>query len=195
MIGDVTGGFATRLSALVAGVMLLGAVGCTGDTDAPGSTSPGAIGQPAATRTVGPDVIDFTGLRGIRFGDGLAQLSAQGVVSTAEPYCGSGYSFTGIDAASPVFDQDRLVLVWADPPLHTPEDVSVGSPVDQARRAYPDALELTPPAGSTTYPGLLIAGGGDRAYLLLHDGRTVQKLVAGLERYVRLLYDTGFGSC
>lgn len=191
----MVGRLSSRLAALVAGLVLLAASGCTGDADGPQrAPAGGTTSTPPATRTAGPDVVDFVGLREIRFGESLADLSARGVITTAKPYCGSGYSFAGIDAASPVLDRGQLVLIWAYPPLHTPENVLVGTPVEQAKTAYPAAVELNPPAGSTTYPGLLVIG-GDRAYLLLHDGRTVQKLVVGFERYARLLYDTGFGTC
>lgn len=146
-----------------------------------------------AVRTTDPEVIDFSGLGDIRFGASMRALEAVGVVSTSEPACGP--TFTGTDAATPVFDQDRLVLIWAYAPIHTPEGIMTGSSVDQARRVYPSAVPLTPPAGTSTFPGLLITGQGDRAYLLLHDQGQVQKLIVGLENYARLLYQTGFGSC
>jgi hypothetical protein len=36
---------------------------------------------------------------------------------------------------------------------------------------------------------------GDRGYLFLHDGTTVQKAVAGYGEYLTRLFNTGFGSC
>jgi hypothetical protein len=179
-----------RLVAVAAGfVALLAAGGCTGEAGA-------RRGQPTSAPATGAadrDVIDFTGLRGIRFGSSLRELSATGRVATEGNGCLP--SFVGNEAAHPVFDGDRLVLIWAHPPLRTPEGVMVGSSVDVAKRAYPAAMALTPPVGSTTFPGLLVTGGGDRAYLLLHDQGQVQKLIVGYERYARLLFDTGFGTC
>jgi hypothetical protein len=146
-----------------------------------------------AVSTPDPEVIDFSGLGDIRFGASMSALVASGVVSTSEPACGP--TFTGTEAATPVFDHDRLVLIWAHAPIHTPEGIMAGSSVDEARRAYPSAVALTPPAGTYTFPGLLVTSQPDRAYLLLHDQGQVQKLIVGLERYARLLYETGFGSC
>jgi len=197
-----------RLVAVVAGlVAVLTAAGCAGDTgpsggqpsgggQASGSGQPSGRGLPTsapATRTADMNVIDFAGVRGIAFGASLRELGAAGTVVTDTQACGP--AFTAIETASPVFDADRLVLIWADPPLRTPEGVMVGTSVEEAKRAYPSAIELTPAAGSTTYPGLLVTGGGDRAYLLLYAEGQVQKLIVGLERYARLLFDTGFGTC
>jgi hypothetical protein len=36
---------------------------------------------------------------------------------------------------------------------------------------------------------------GDRAFLFLHDGQTVQKEIAGYADYVRRLYAEDFGVC
>ncbi len=178
-------------------VAIVTASGCTGDasTPAPGPTSAAATAPATATATrpADPDVIDFVGLRDILIGASMRELTASGVVATANPGCGP--SFTALPYASPVFDGDELVLIWAYPPLRTPEGVMVGTSVDEARRAYPAAVELSRPAGSTQYPGLLVAGGDDRAYLLLYDAGEVQKLVVGMERYARLLFDAGFGTC
>jgi len=172
-------------------VAIVTASGCTGDL---GTPAPGPTSAPAtAIRRADPDVIDFVGLRDILIGASMRELTASGAVATANPGCGP--SFTAVPYASPVFDGDDLVLIWAYPPLHTPEGVTVGTSVDEARRAYPAAVELNRPPGSTQYPGLLVTGGGDRAYLLLYDAGEVQKLVVGIERYARLLFDSGFGTC
>jgi hypothetical protein len=165
-------------------LVLVLAVGCTRDA------------QPAPTVSVSasPDpTIDFIGLPSAPIGTPLTQLTEAGVVSTAQPGCGA--SFPAIPYATPVFAEDQLVLIWANPPLHTPENVMVGTPIEQARNRYPGAVVLTPTAGSHSYAGLLVSGPDGLAYLLLHDGTTVQKLLVGLERYARLLFDSGFGSC
>jgi hypothetical protein len=132
------------------------------------------------------------GLRGIEIGATKADLVAAGLVSEEGP-CGP--VFPDIPYASPVFDGDTLVLVWAHAPLRTPERISVGSTLAEARTAYPAAQELARPAGATEYPGLLVTGEPERAMLLLHDGVSVQKVIVGFESYARRLFDTGFGSC
>jgi hypothetical protein len=139
-----------------------------------------------------PDnVIDFIGLPNAVIGTAMDELTASGVVSTTAPGCGP--TFTSMPNATPVFGEGTLVLIWANPPLHTPENVAVGTPVQTARNAYPGAVEL--PAASGKFAGLLVTGPDDLAYLFLHDGTAVQKVIVGVERFARLLFDTGFGSC
>ncbi len=184
-------------SCRVVGLALLlglasGLSGCTGDAGGAKTTS-SPVTPSAAARD--PDVIDFGGLRDIRFGASLRALSAGGIVAVDGSACGP--SFTGIPEASPVFDGDELVLIWANPPLRTPEGIMVGSSIEEARRAYPSGIELTPPDGSTTFPGLLVTGGDDQAYLLLYDSERgrVEKLIVGYERYAGMLFFNGFGTC
>jgi hypothetical protein len=148
---------------------------------------------PVPTGSSPENVIDFVGLPQLTIGSPLSELTAAGLVATAGAACGP--NFPSQTAASPVFADGALVLIWAYPPLHTPEDVMVGTPVDRARNVYPGAEELTPPAGSHQYRGLLVLGPDDLVYLLLHDGSQVQKLIVGVQRYARLLVDTGFGAC
>ena len=156
---------------------------------------PAACGRdaPSPATTPDPNVVEFTGVRDLRLGASLRDLAAAGRVLTPEAACGPVVS--GLPAASPVFDGDALVLIWAEPPLHTPAGVMVGSTVAAARQAYPEAEALVPPAGSTTFPGLLVRDGSGHALLMLHDGDRVQKLIVGLESYARRLYTTGYGSC
>ena len=156
---------------------------------------PAACGRtaPNPATTPDPDVVEFTGVRDLRLGASLRQLAAAGRVHTPESACGPVVS--GLPEVSPVFDGDALVLIWAEPPLHTPAGIMVGTPVAAARQVYPGAEALEPPAGSTTFPGLLVRDGAGRAYLMLHDGDRVQKLIVGLESYARRLFATGYGSC
>jgi hypothetical protein len=177
---------------LVAGVAVLVTGACTAETSA-GATPTSRTSDPVG-RISDPDLIDFTGLRDLRIGASQADLLAAGIVTKVETAC-RAVEYPARRQVSPVFDGDELVLIWADPPLRTPENVTVGTPLDAARNAYPQAAELTPPAGSTTYPGLLVRGPEGAAYLLLHDGEKVQKLIVGTERHLRLLFDTGFGTC
>jgi hypothetical protein len=96
--------------------------------------------------------------------------------------------------AGPVFVAGRLALVWADPPLRTPEGIAVGSPVADARRVYPAASNLAPPAGSYRFSGLLTTQ-RDRAYLFLHDGRAVQKVIVGYATHARRVFVEGYTGC
>lgn len=140
----------------------------------------------------GSAVVTYDGVRELRFGDTERDLTDRGVVIRDAPDCGPQVvASTGI---GPVFIDGRLALVWADPPLHTPEGISVGDSLAATRAAYPGATELTAPRGSHRFDGLLAAH-GDRAYLFLHDGRTVQKLIAGYERHARALFRQGFAGC
>ena len=185
-------------SCRVVGLVLLlglgyGLSGCAGD--AGGAEPASSPGTPSAAASRDPDVIDFGGLRDIRLGASLRALSAAGIVAVDGSACGP--SFTGIPEASPVFDGDELVLIWAHPPLRTPEGIMVGSTIEEARRAFPSGIELTPPDGSTTFPGLLVTGGDDQAYLLLYDAERgrIEKLIVGYERYAGMLFFNGFGTC
>jgi hypothetical protein len=176
------------ITLVVMSLAALLASGCAGDS------APAAVTPTALPATEDPNVIDFLGLREVAVGSSLADLTAAGAVAKDSTSC-RGMRFTAVPYASPVFDGDKLVLIWANPPLHTPEGVTVGTSLDEARRVFPSAVELTPPPGSAQFPGLLISGGEDHAYLLLHHDGQVQKLIVGLERHARLLFDTGFGTC
>jgi hypothetical protein len=181
----MTGRGIVRLAAALA-IALLGLSGCTAATGGPASSL-------SATGTTPTNVIDFAGLPGIAIGASRAELTKAGAITTAGPGCGP--SFASLPNASPVFDADRLVLIWAYQPLHTPEGVSVGSSIEAARKAYPSAVDLSAPAGSHRYPGLLVTGPDDLTYLMLYDSSQVQKLVVGMQKYARMLVDTGFGAC
>ncbi|MFY1674648.1 hypothetical protein ACN27G_32700 [Plantactinospora sp. WMMB334] len=149
--------------------------------------------EPAAKPAYGPDVLHLKGVRDIEFGDTEQDLLRRGRLDAGSaPACGP--SLTGPSTVSPVFADDRLVLLWASPPVRTPEGVTAGTPVDQAEAAYPAATRLTAPPGTYRYDGLL-ARQGDRAYLFLHDGRTVRKTIAGYADYAQRLFDEGFGTC
>jgi hypothetical protein len=140
----------------------------------------------------GPDVIHLDGLRDLEFGDSERQLTRDGVLAPQTAPCGP--RLTGMSTVSPVFAEDRLVLLWADQPMQTPEGITIGTPIATARETYPDAKRLTAPRGSYRFDGLL-ATEGDRAYLFLHDGRTVRKTIAGYADYARRLFEDGFGAC
>jgi hypothetical protein len=128
----------------------------------------------------------------MRFGDTERALTERGVVVRDVPQCGP--RMVRPSGASPIFVDGKLALVWADPPLRTPEGVSVGDAVTKARTAYPAAKPLSAPAGSYRFNGLLAAS-GDRAYLFLHDGRTIQKLIAGYADQAQTLFEQGYAGC
>jgi len=178
-----------QVTALTAALLVVaGLAGCASLT----TESRRAPSTQSATASYGPNVVHFDGLRDIQFGRSLADLTSQGIVRVSEQACGP--RLANIPEAGPVFAEGKLVLLWFQPPFATPEGVQVGTPVSDVRARYGNAVDLTPPAGSYTFPGLLVTS-GDRAYLFLHDGQTVQKAIAGYEKYVRQLFETGFGSC
>ncbi|SDY14055.1 hypothetical protein SAMN05444365_101808 [Micromonospora pattaloongensis] len=144
------------------------------------------------TPTLGPNVVHFGGVRDIRFGETTGQLTERGALDAEAHGCGP--AFANLPAVSPVFADDRLVLVWMDPPQQTPEGVTVGTPVTKVRTLYSKIEELQAPPKTYRYDGMLVAE-GDRAYLFLHDGNKVRKAIIGYAEYVRRLFDDGFGSC
>ena len=78
--------------------------------------------------------------------------------------------------------------------MTTPEGIGAGTPVSEVRAATPGAAALPAPPGSHRFAGLL-ARDGDRAYLFLHDGVTVRKIIAGTRTGARRLFDEGYGPC
>ncbi|MEO3742239.1 hypothetical protein [Plantactinospora sp. B5E13] len=149
--------------------------------------------NPATTPGYGPDVLHLQGVHNVEFGDSEQELISRGVLDPAQDLgCGPGLTSPG--TVSPIFADHRLVLLWASPPVRTPEGITAGTPVEQVRHAHPEATALTAPPGTHRYDGLL-AEQGDRAYLFLHDGRTVRKTIAGYADYARRVFDEGFGTC
>lgn len=173
--------------ALVVIAATIGLSGCTGATP----SEPARAAQSAPSPTQG-EVVSYEGLADIRFGDARAELAHRHGMTQGPGDCAP--RLPDRPDASPVFDDGELVLLWADPPLHTPEGVMVGDPVAEVHSAYPDAEALTAPSGTYQHDGLL-ATQQDRAYLFLHDGEQVQKVVAGYAEHARLLFHEGFGTC
>ncbi|MGC4804218.1 hypothetical protein [Micromonospora sp. DT233] len=162
-----------------------------GPVDAGGGSRPPdrpGTGRPAGTG----EVIDLRGLRNVEFGDTEAELTRRGILRSEVNACGP--TLTGHETASPVFVDDRLVLLWLDDPARTPEGVTVGTPVEQVRSRYRQVSPLHAPRGTYRLDGLL-ARRGDRAYLFLHDGRTVRRIIAGYADWARRLFATGHGPC
>jgi hypothetical protein len=148
-------------------------------------------GGPSASAATDPTVINFVGTDGVRWGQTLAELRDTGVMAPSPDGCGP--RFVGIEGAGPVFENDRLVLIWAYPPLHTPEDVMVGTPMPAVRVAYPRAMAL--PSTPGLFDAQLVANGLGQAYLILHDDANVQKLIVGLESAARRLYASRLDTC
>ncbi|MFG1950712.1 hypothetical protein [Micromonospora sp. NPDC048830] len=143
-------------------------------------------------RPAGNDVVvDLNGLPDVEFGDTEEDLTRRGLLQAGVDACGR--TLAG-HAASPVFVDDRLVLLWVDDPFRTPEGISVGASVEEVRARYRTLHPLRAPQGTHRFDGLL-ARSGDRAYLFLHDGRTVRKIVAGYADWARRLFDEGHGPC
>jgi hypothetical protein len=145
----------------------------------------------ATPTTADATVINFTGTDSVRWGETLEQLRDAGQMAPSPDGCGP--RFLDIEGAGPVFEDDRLVLIWAYPPLHTPENVMVGTPIPTVRVAYPRAVAL--PSAPGLFDAMLVANGLGQAYLILHDGTIVQKLIVGLESAARRLYASRLDTC
>ncbi len=164
------------------------------------AASPSLAGKAATTvtpapraTTTDPNVISFNGLGGIRIGQSIDQLTAAGKLKKTTHGCAR--QLVGITHAEPIFDHDTLAFIWAFPPLHTPEGIMVGSTKIALDEAYPNAERLSPPSGSPTFAGSLVRHPNGVAYLVLHDGQTVQKLIVGNEDAVRTLYTQRLDTC
>ncbi|MFC5925220.1 hypothetical protein [Micromonospora vulcania] len=155
-----------------------------------GSPPPGPIPENRPAGNV--EIIDLNGLRNIEFGDTEDELTRRGILRTDLDACGP--ILAGHDMVSPVFAEEKLVLLWVGDPMRTPEGITTGSPVDQVWERYPSVTRLRAPQGTYRLDGLL-ARHGDRAYLFLHDGHTVRKTIAGYADWARRLFDEGAGPC
>ncbi|MGC5022733.1 hypothetical protein [Micromonospora sp. DT47] len=148
--------------------------------------------MPPARPVGDAEVVGLDGLGGIEFGDTEQELARRGVLRAEVDACGP--TLAGHEEVSPIFVDDRLVLLWLDDPMSTPEGITVGTPVSEVRVRYPTASRLHAPQGTYRFDGLL-ARDGDRAYLFLHDGVAVRKIIAGYADWARRLFDEGHGPC
>ncbi|TDC72421.1 hypothetical protein E1193_27780 [Micromonospora sp. KC606] len=147
-----------------------------------------AVREPAGAATV----VDLDGLPEVDFGDTEGELTRRGVLRRDVDACGQ--TLAGHETISPVFAEDRLVLLWAGDPARTPEGVAAGTTLAEVRHRYPQARHLDAPPGRHRFDGLL-ARDGDRAYLFLHDGRTVRKVIAGYADWAQRAFEEGHGPC
>ncbi|MFY1596979.1 hypothetical protein [Micromonospora sp. WMMD737] len=138
------------------------------------------------------EVVDLNGLRDIEFGDTEDELTRRGILRSDVDACGP--ALAGYDTTSPIFVDDRLVLLWLGEATRTPQGVTAGMPVEEVRSRYPSLRELDAPQGTYRLDGLL-ARQGDRAYLFLHDGRAVKKIIAGYADWAQRLFDEGHSPC
>src|SRR4029079_2346662 len=124
-------------------VMLLGGA-CAQATRSP--AVPEQAPAVSATPVVqGPDIVHLQRVRDVRFGAKRADLEPR--LDKARTGCST--QVTGMPQGNLVFAaDDRLVMMWFDAPLRTPEGGHTASTVQEARAAYPKAEVLTAPAGS-----------------------------------------------
>ncbi|WP_328349002.1 hypothetical protein [Micromonospora sp. NBC_00421] len=147
----------------------------------------------APARPIGASqVVGLHGLAGAEFGVSEAELTRRGMLRADADTCGT--TLAGHGTASPIFVDDRLVLLWLDDPMSTPEGITVGTPVGEVLRRYPSAVRLHAPQRTYRFDGLL-ARDGDRGYLFLHDGTAVREIIAGYADWARRLFDEGYGPC
>src|SRR4051812_13616750 len=86
------------------------------------------------------EIIDLNGLRNIEFGDTEEELTRRGILLTNLDACGP--MLAGHDTVSPVFVEDKLVLLWVGDPMRTREGITAGSPIDQVWARYPLVTRL-----------------------------------------------------
>ncbi|MEV4842184.1 hypothetical protein AB0K20_02985 [Micromonospora matsumotoense] len=137
-------------------------------------------------------VVGLHGLAGAEFGASETELTRRGVLRADADTC--GMTLAGHGTASPIFVDDRLVLLWLDDPMSTPEGITVGTPVAEVLTRYPSAVRLRAPPRTYRFDGLL-ARDGDRGYLFLHDGTAVREIIAGYADWARRLFDEGHSPC
>jgi hypothetical protein len=136
-------------------------------------------------------VVHATGYNGFGFGASRAELDT----FINHDLQGCNFQLAGRPEGSLVFDlDDRLVLLWFDAPLRTPDGINTGDGLAELQAAYPQAVALAAPEGSHRFDGLLVRE-GEHGYLFLHDGKTVRKAIAGYVEHLQRLFDSGFGVC
>jgi hypothetical protein len=180
-----------RIHAAVACLILVALAGCQG---ASGGHS-GAKAAAPAPASYAANVVHPLGIGQIRFGDSRKTLLSRKLIKPGEQGCDAGPVYDiprYANAADLVFNaQDQLAFIWVfTPDVKTPENLSVDSPVDAVRKAYPNAEAL--PANRNSFPGLLVKG-ERTAYLFLYEPttKTVVKLLAGYTDILRQGHTAG----
>jgi hypothetical protein len=147
-------------------------------------------GDTPTTRTPA-GVVNFSGVDDVHFGATSRELTRDHGLTRRPQDCAPILPKQSL--VSPVLVDDKLVLLWVNPPLHTPEGITVGSPVSQVRAAYPQAQQLPAPA-LDQYPALMVTS-SDRAYLFLYSDNAVRKLLVGYRKDAEQLYRSGGDTC
>ncbi|HZM83054.1 MAG TPA: hypothetical protein VFC19_45655 [Candidatus Limnocylindrales bacterium] len=136
-------------------------------------------------------VVNLTGIGEIKFGLKRADLARY--LNTDLPGCNT--QLRSYPQGSLVFTQDdQLVLMWFNAPLRTAEGIATGTTLDAVKAAYPKATDVKAPQGSHRFDGVMVSE-GEYGYLFLHNGKTVQKAIAGYTDYLHRLFESGFGVC
>lgn len=168
-----------RVLALTAALIV---AGCAQTHRAPATAPPTEDRMP---------VVHVTGFGDVKFG--LTRNALAEHLNQDLPGCNT--QLAAYPEGSLVFTAEgRLVLLWFEAPLRTPAGIHTGTPLKEVKAKHPDAREMSAPEGSYQFDGLLVAS-GEHGYLFLHDGRTVQKAIAGYVEYLERLFNTGFGVC
>ena len=179
----------TRSAAALATAALVASLAACATPATPGPTDPAEISptpSASAPAAAGPDEID-----GVRVGEPFSSETAAIVDFDTIPGCewvGSaprdGYSLT-VQRAAEEGDEAPVVLVAAYAPADaaspagptTSKGIGIGSRVDDARAAYPDAEEI-PGAGDRLY--LKVDGDAETALFLSYTagGETIWAVTA-----------------
>jgi hypothetical protein len=180
--------------AALAVFFLIATAGCGQDSQPRPHGAAAAPAAPAAA-SYPVNVVHPLGIGPIRFGDSRKKLLDGKLVVPGEQGCDGARVYDVPQYADLVFDaHDQLALVWVfTPAVKTPENLSVDSPVDAVRKAYPGAEELR--ANRNSFPGLLVKG-EHTGYLFLYEPTTKQvvKLLAGYTDVLRAGHSAGITS-
>ena len=159
--------------------------------DRPDGAGTGEAAPSASASADEGEVVSIAGIGDIRFGETSADLTRRHGLHNVASACMA--RFTSPENVNPIFVDGKLAILSLEAPVHTPEGVMVGTPVDTVRVSYPDATQLSPPE-QYAFAGLLAAR-GDLGYLFLYSSDTVEKILVGYSVYLRQLFAAGFPTC
>lgn len=168
--------------------IVLAAAAC--DREAEGSkTTPQGDSKYAA------NVLHVDGIGNVRFGAERKDLTDRKLIAAGGTGCNDQevYDVPGyVDAADLIFgEDDKLNFIWVlSPAVHTPEKVTVESPIAAVRKAYPQAEELA--ANDRSFAGLLVKS-EKTGFLFLFEPASGQvvKLIAGFTDTLRAAQTEG----
>jgi hypothetical protein len=182
-------------TAAVVLALLLTSAACADNQRSRDDVRSGGTKGPVTRASHPPNVVHLQGIGPVRYGDTRKELLDRKAIAEGAPGCDGKpvYDVPGyVDAADLVFnEQDKLAFVWVfTEGVHTPENLTVGSPIGAVRTAHPDAEELK--ANAQSFPAVLVKS-GRTAYLFLYeasDGKVV-KLLAGYTDILREAQNAG----